>query len=186
MRGLIDLSFKERSALDGLLTQHIASRQFQRALALVLLDDGESIEEVSEHLLVSRRTVYNWVDRFKHRCELSPTERLLDGARSGRPATAQGIIEPFIEEVIDCDPREYGYNSTVWTAPLLGHYLHDVHQQSVSLRSIGAALARLRIHWKLPRHVLSRRAPFWRQAKGGSKTGSGAMSARWCSCSMRR
>src|ERR687888_1137722 len=147
--------------------QTTESWQYQRALALLLLDQGESVEEVAEQLFVSRQVIYKWVSWFEQRSALSPADRLLDSARSGRPVTARGIIDPLIDEVIDDDPRNYGYNSTVWTAELLRHYLSTHHQQDVSLGSIGYALARLRIRWKCPRHVLARQDPFWRQAKGG-------------------
>jgi hypothetical protein len=55
-------------------------------------------------------------------------DRLLDGERSGRPRTASGIIDRLIEEIIELDPREFGYRSTVWVATLLVHYVWDFHQ----------------------------------------------------------
>src|SRR5205807_671305 len=124
------------------------------------------------------RTIYDWVNRFNQRCGLFPKERIQDAARSGRPVTAKGIIDPLIDEIIDYDPRDYGYNSTVWTAELLRRYLSKYHRYDVSLRCIGYALARLGIRWKLPRYVLSRQDPFWQQAKGGLKRASGHTIAR--------
>ncbi len=69
--------------------------------------------------------------------------------------------------MIDLDPREFGYQSTVWTAALLVVYLSDVHHIAVSQRSVSYALERLRIVWKRPRYDLARRSRTWRQAKGG-------------------
>jgi transposase len=178
MSELIELSYKERSELEYLLSQRIESRQYQRVLALLLLDEGESVEEVAEQLRVTQRTVYNWAARFEQRDELSIEERVLDSARSGRPVTAKGIIEPLIEKVIDKDPRKYGYKSTVWTAQLLRRYLKEKKKREVSLRSIGYALSRMEISWKLPRYTLARQDLFWRQAKGGLKRASGHKSAR--------
>jgi transposase len=107
-------------------------------------------------------------------------ERLADAHRSGRPVSAKGIIDPLIDAVIDSDPRDYSYNSTVWTAPLLRRYLSQHHQQEVSVRSISYALERLGINWKHPRHTLGRRDPHWRQAKGGSNAASGSTHASSC------
>ena len=73
-----------------------------------------------------------WASRFEKRRELTLADRLLDGERSGRPRTASGIIDPLIDEIIELDPRELGYRSTVWVATLLVHYLWDFHQISVS------------------------------------------------------
>lgn len=167
MSDFIKLTDKQRIELEHLLTRHTDSRLYQRASALLLLDDGQSVEEIATSLRVSRQTVYNWAWRFQQRNEPSISKRLADAERGGRPVTVKGIIDPLIDVIIDSDPRDYGYNSTVWTAELLRRYLHEQHQQEASLRSIGYALVRLDIGWKHPRHTLARRDPLWRQAKGG-------------------
>jgi transposase len=167
MSDLIELTGKQRIELEHLLTRHTDSRLYQRAFALLLLDDGQSVEEIASSLRVSRQTVYNWVSRFQERHDLLLIQRLADAERVGRPVTVKGIVDPLIDAVVDSDPRDYGYNSTVWTAELLRRYLREQHQHEASLRSIGYALVRLRIRWKHPRHNLARRDPLWRQAKGG-------------------
>ncbi|MDQ3651624.1 MAG: hypothetical protein M3458_15400, partial [Acidobacteriota bacterium] len=58
------------------------------------------------------------------------------------------------------------------TAPLLVEYLRDEHQVVVSDDSVRAAIARLRMRWKRPRHHLALRPETWRQAKGGSNADS--------------
>jgi transposase len=131
------------------------------------LDEGETVEEVAQRLLVSRQTVYNWLLRFRQRSDQDLRSRLQDAPRAGRPPTALGIVDPLLEEVIDTDPRDYGYRHTVWTAALLQHYLRAAHSIIVCRRSIGLAIARLGIRWKRPRHVLGQRPETWRQAKGG-------------------
>jgi transposase len=178
MSDLIELTAKQRIELEHLLSRHADSRLYQRALALLLLDDGQSVEEVASALCVSRQSIYNWAWRFQQRGPVSAFQRLSDAKRLGRPATVKGIIDPLIDAVIDSDPRDYGYNSTVWTAELLRRYLSEQHQQEASLRSIGYGLVRLRISWKRPRHTLARRDVHWRQAKGGLKRASGATPGR--------
>jgi hypothetical protein len=49
-------------------------------------------------------------------------QRLADAPRPGRPRTADGGVDSWIAAVIDTDPRDLGYRSTVWTAPLLIFY----------------------------------------------------------------
>jgi transposase len=131
------------------------------------LDAGETVEEVAQHLLVSRQTVYNWLLRFRQRSDPDVRARLQDAPRGGRPPTALGIIDPLLEEVIDTDPRAYGYRHTVWTAALLRQHLRQAHGITVCRKSISLAIARLGIRWKRPRHVLGQRLATWRQAKGG-------------------
>lgn len=123
MNEVIHLSGRQRSLLESLLRNQCGSRQYQRALGLLLLDEGGSAAEVAAELHVSRRTIYNWARRLEQRETLPVGLRLLDDVRSGRPPTARGIIDPLIEAVIDEDPRDHGYNSTVWTAALLRLYL---------------------------------------------------------------
>lgn len=122
---------------------------------------------------VSRRPICYWQAHFRERQALELTARLGEGPRSGRPRTAAGSIDPLLESVLEQDPRELGYRSTVWTAPLLRQYVEDAHDLSVSRQSGSLALVRLRLRWKRPRHHLALRAPTWRQAKGGLNTGSG-------------
>lgn len=166
MSDIITLSFRERSALEQFLKSRASGEQIKRAQALLLLDEEEPVSAVAEALRVSRQTIYNWVNRFVAEPAADLTSRLSDAPRSGRPATAQGIIDPLIDAVIDSDPRDYEYNSTVWTADLLRLYLSQEHGIEVGLRSVGYALARLGLRWKRPRHTLLLRDPSWRQAKG--------------------
>src|SRR5215470_10499853 len=77
------------------------------------------------------------------------------------------FIDDLIDEVIESDPRQFGYRSTVWTAPLLRQYLAECYEIRVSLRRVSYALARLDLAWKRPRHDLIRCPSSWRQAKGG-------------------
>jgi transposase len=165
---LLTLSDREDKALENLVVRTKNAVHLRRAQALLWLDAGEPVPEVATRLRVSRRTIYNWVARFRGYSALALTARLSDGARSGRPRTAQGVIEPLILEVIDRDPRELGYRSTVWTAPLLTQYLAEQHHIQVSRQSVSLAIARVGLRWKRPRHDLARRGPTWQQAKGGS------------------
>lgn len=168
---LFALSYRERVALGGLAAHTEDAKVFCRANALLWLDDGESAEEVAERLRVSRQTVYNWAIRFQRRGEFDISARVADGPRRGRPRTAHGIIDPLIEEALDQNPEDFGYNSTIWTAPLLAQYLLEECGIEVSCDSVSLAIRRLRIRWKRPRHHLTLCPDTWRQAKGGLSTG---------------
>lgn len=161
------LTFRERQALSRIACSDPSAKELIRAQALLWLDEGDSPEEVAQHLLVSRQTVYNWLRRFQERSDPDLQARLQDAPRNGRPPTALGIIDPLLEQVIDTDPRDYGYHHTVWTASLLQYHLQEVHGISVCRKSVSLAIARLGLRWKRPRHVLAQRSETWRQAKGG-------------------
>ena len=163
---------KEHTALEKLINHIDNPSELRRAYALLWLADGDPVDEIARRLGISRQTVYNWAGRFHARRDLGPEQRLADAPRCGRPRTAYGIIDPLIEQVIDADPRDFGYRSTIWTAALLAQYLRDIHCIDVSSKSVSRAIDRLQIRWKRPRHRLALRSRTWRQAKGGSNAGS--------------
>jgi transposase len=163
----LKLGKRERLQLETLISGPQDVRLVRRAYALLWLNNGDAVTTVAARLSVSRQTVYAWVDRFQARTADRLKARLADAPRSGRPRTVTGVVDPWIEGVIETDPRQLGYHATVWTAPLLVCYLADHHQLTVSCQSVRLAIARLRLRWKRPRHQLALRSATWRQAKGG-------------------
>ena len=164
---LVTLSRQERRVIEQLITSTPEATTLRRAQAVLWLAQGESVAAVAERLHVTRQAIYKWATRLNECSAKELAAQLAAGARSGRPRTVAGIIDPLIDAIIDTDPRTLSYRSTVWTAPLLAQYLADHHQLFVSRPSVSLALQRLEIRWKRPRHQLSLRAKFWRQAKGG-------------------
>jgi transposase len=161
----------QRRQLLNLLAHTRDARQLRRAQALLWLHDGLPAAQVADLLHVRRQTVYNWAHSFVERRDWDLPGRLSDAPRSGRPATARGVIDPLIAAVIDRDPRDCGYRRTVWTAGLLRRHLADGHQIETSRKSVSRAIARLGLRWKRPRHRLALRPDTWRQSKGGSNAG---------------
>jgi transposase len=159
---------RQKRTLQEMIRVTRDARLLRRGQALLWQLEGESIAAVAERLEVSRQTVYNWIARFATGTG-SVAERLADAERSGRPATAKGRIDPFLADLIDTDPRDFGYAATAWTAPLLQKHLAEQHQAEGSVISVRRALHRLRRRWKCPRYRLALRPATWRQAKGGSR-----------------
>jgi len=164
---LLSLRAFERGQLQSFALHAPSGRECCRAQALLWLAEGDAPGDVAEQLGVTRQTLYNWVHRFQERDGGDVLARLQDGPRSGRPPTALGSIDPLIAAVIDEDPRQHGYHATVWTAPLLQHYLRDAQDLDISRKSVSRAIDRLGYRWKRPRYTLVSRPDTWRQAKGG-------------------
>jgi transposase len=175
---LMTLTAQEREGLQELAARTLHAGELRRAQALLWLDAGEGVQEVAGRLRVTRQTIYNWTKRFQVPSTLDVPARLATGHRPGRPRTVHGIRDPVILAVIDRDPRELGYRSTVWTALLLAYYLEQQHHIRVSRKSVSLAIGRLKLRWKRPRHDLARRPATWRQAKGGSNGAWPSGSAR--------
>jgi transposase len=165
----VELRPRERQVLEELTLHPPTASSLRRAQALLWLDEGESVQEVAERLQLSRQAIYQWVTHF-HACPHLPiAARVAAGSHPGRPRTVWGVIDPLLAAVLDSAPRDWGYEATVWTAPLVQPSLAEVHQLGVSRPSVSLALARLRLRGKRPRPHLARRAPTWGQAKGGLK-----------------
>lgn len=164
---LVTLRWRERRVIEELIRSTSEATTLRRAQAVLWLAQGESVAVVAERLHVTRQAVYKWATRINECSAKELAVQLAEAERTGRPRTVAGIIDPLIDAVIDTDPRSLDYRSTVWTAPLLAQYLADHHQMNVSRASVSLALARLKLSWTRPRHTLSLRAKFWRQAKGG-------------------
>ena len=164
----VALSDQERRALENLVAHPKDATVLRRAQALLWLNAGETVIEVATRLRVSRRTIYNWIQRFRSYSTVDLTTRLTESPWSGRPRTAGEVIEPLILAVIDRDPRELGYGATAWTALLLTRYLQKQHRSTISRQSVSRAMARLGLRRKRPRHRPARRPASWRRAHGGA------------------
>jgi transposase len=165
---LLALRPTERAVLASLAVSTRDAQQLRRVQALLWLDEGDAADEVADRLRVSRQVRDKWVTQFPQRQGEAMPVRVAPGTRSGRPPTAQGIIAPLIEAVMERDPRDLGYRSTVWTAPWLTPSLREAQALTVSRQSVSRALGRLPLRWQRPRHRLHRRLAPWRQAKGGA------------------
>jgi transposase len=163
----ISLSESEQTRLNNLLTTTDCAKTHRRVQAILWLDEGWQISEIALQLQVTRQTVSIWRTRFLDERTFPANQWLKDKPRLGRPRKAEGQLDAWINEVIDKDPRDFGYHCTTWTASLLVQYVNEFHQIVVGEETVRRALARLDIHWKRPRHDLAVKAHNWRQAKGG-------------------
>ena len=161
------LSDTEQTRLNNLLQTTDCAKTCRRVQAILWLDEGWQISEIALQLQVTRQTVSNWRTRFLDERTFPAVQWFQDKPHSGRPRKAEGQLDDWINEVIDEDPRDFGYHSTTWTASLLVQYLNEFHHVAVVEETVRRALARLDICWKRPRHDLANRSPTWQQAKGG-------------------
>lgn len=94
-------------------------RVVKRATGLRLLHQGHSPQEVVEILQVSDVTVYSW----HHRWQENGLEGLHDEPRPGRPPKADEAYRQAIDQALESDPTEHGYDFAIWTLERLGEHL---------------------------------------------------------------
>ena len=167
----VDLSPDERRELEHIVKYERDARMVKRAQALLWLNEGEKITVITHRLQVRRQTVYNWRKMYNARNKEPMRHRLQDRDRPGRPASKRKAVQEVVEEVMETNPRQWGYASAAWSSRLLCHYLRENHGLHVSRRTVRRALHQMGYRYKRPRYVLARRSPTWQQAKGGCSEG---------------
>lgn len=123
----------------------------RRLLAILALDEGESVAEVAERLGVTRQSVYNWARAFETG---GSTAALEDHYGGGRPTVWTEELETLLLTALQQRPDQFGYPGPNWTVPLLQAYLERCSGQRVSDDTIRRHLRCLDYVWKRFRYVL--------------------------------
>ena len=167
---LVQLSPRARTILSVVARSGAPGREVRRAQALLWLNSGETIQTVAIRLQVSRQMLYGLIARYETRSELPVVARIHDEAHTGRPATKRMLVKDSLEALLKTSPTAYGYRGQLWTIGMLKTQIERRYALKLSDDTVQRAVHELDYRYKRPRFVLARRAPFWRQAKGGSKT----------------
>ena len=163
----ISLTDSQRQELQHLARRGRDARVVRRAQGLLWLDQGEHPIAVAQRLGITRESVYAWLRRLQHQGAGALAEKLREQPRSGRPREKGQAVQELVQQVMDTQPSQYGYQAEGWTADLLRHHLKATQGIDASIATVRRCLKGLGYRWKRPRYVLARRGPFWRQAKGG-------------------
>lgn len=119
----------------------------ERILAVKLIASGQPVGRVVDMLGVGRRTVFQWQQQYR----LGGMEAM--GAKSGSGRPTKISEEQMVElrlMLFNSNPREWGFNSALWTRALTRELIHirfDVHLSKIT---VGRILKRLGIPAELP------------------------------------
>jgi hypothetical protein len=81
-RCIVSLSAEQRQELEALQRRtSVAAGLVKRARAILLLADGVSVSATSRLVVMERRHLYKWIERFRQQ----GVAGLQDGKRPGRP-----------------------------------------------------------------------------------------------------
>ena len=116
------LNDTELSTIEESLKRSESARVVKRATALRMLHLGQKPEQVSEVLSVSLPTIYEWFHRFRTEGESG----LDHHPRSGRPPTADENYITVLEETLETEPSELGYDFALWTIQRLNQHVSKV------------------------------------------------------------
>jgi transposase len=123
----------------------------QHATAIRLLHLGHGPDEVAEMMAVSKATIYNWHTRWRE----GGVEGLVNRPRSGRPTKATHEYVEELEEVLETDPTELGYDFTIWTVDRLRAHLEQQTGIRLSASRMRALLKKHDYVYRQPTHDLT-------------------------------
>ena len=147
----VQLTAAQRRQLQGRLRAAEEASYYRRLLALLALDEGDSVADVAERLGVTRQSVYNWARLYEAE---GTAAALQDRYGGGRPSVWTEEREALLVAALRQRPDQLGYPGPNWTIPLLQAYLERVGGLHVSEDTLRRQLRRLDYVWKRFRHRL--------------------------------
>jgi transposase len=85
-----------------------------RLHAVYQISKGKDAKELQEMYSSSHKSICNWV----HRYNAEGIEGLRDRPRCGRPSFLNDSQKSELDQVIRCNPMNYGYTTATWTGAL--------------------------------------------------------------------
>lgn len=141
---LVELS--KQALRDG------AYRVATRLHAVALNMEGKSAPEIAETLKVHRTKVCQWF----HRWQEDGIEGLLEGHRPGRPERLSKEQYQSLTDILDSGPVAYGFNSGVWTCPMVCRIIEDEFSINYHPAHISKILHELEFSVQRPKKILAR------------------------------
>ena len=135
----------------------------KRAQVIYSLHLGDSIKQIADRLLLTRKTIYNWHDRWL----ANGVDGLADKAKSGRPKKATTEYRQLLCKLIAEKPAHYGYQFAIWTNQRMRTHLARETGIQLSERAFGNLLKSEGYVYRRPKKDLShlQEAKGIRQAK---------------------
>src|SRR5436305_1279773 len=143
---LMQLTSRDREALEQAARHSTDARETRRALALLDLADGQKPGQVAARSRVGRSTVYEWAARWNDDAR-PKADRLRDAERSGRPPERRDAVAEVLAVLMPTAPTDHGYRHPTWTVPLLVAHPAREHQRAVSDTTVRRALHGLGYRW---------------------------------------
>ncbi len=125
---LLTLTETELEQIEQIIKTSKNSRMVKRATGIRMLHLGYNAGDVGQALSVSPPTIYSWFHRWK----AEGMKGLEHHPKSGRPAVADATYLQKVEETLEQDPGELGYDFTLWTVERLNQHVSQVTGKRIS------------------------------------------------------
>ena len=131
----IRLNQDEQIALESFRRQ-ASSRDSEKALMVLMSNDGKSVPEISRILKRNPHTVRDWLKRYIKK----GIKGLNRNFSPGRPNTIRLRVQDHIKKIITDSPLDHGYQDRTWSIPLLTHEVNNNLNIDTSAKTVTRAL----------------------------------------------
>lgn len=150
----IQLSNNQQIELKNYRKQ-ASSKDSEKALMVLLSNDGRSVSEISLMLKRNQHTIRDWLKRYKSQ----GIEGLHRNFSPGRPSTIRDKIKQHIGKIIKDSPASYDYQDNTWTVPLITFDVNKKLGINASSKTVTRALKNMGYVYKRPAKTIPGHAP---------------------------
>lgn len=144
------LSENELSVIRQAIAKDKRPEVRHRAMAIQLLHQGMKHQAVADMLAVSAGSIYKWHARWRE----GGLDALANQPKSGAPRKAGEAYWQRVGEVVEQDPRKFGYIFTVWTAERLIAHMATETDIELSVSRFRVVMREHGYVYRRPKHDL--------------------------------
>jgi len=149
----IQLSSEQQKAIECFRKQ-ASSKDSEKALMVLMSNDGRSVPEIAKLLKRNPHTVRCWLKRYRDH----GMKGLGRHFSPGRPDTLRVKVQEHIRKIIGHSPQEYGYQDRTWSVYLIHVEINKHLNINAGSRTVTRALKNMGYVYKRPSKAVSVRA----------------------------
>jgi len=150
----IQLSNEQRLEL-GKFRKQASSKDSEKALMILLSNDGKSVSEIALMLKRNQHTIRDWLKRYKTK----GIKGLKRKFSPGRPNDMREKIKQRIKTILRNSPIKYGYQDSTWRVPLITFEVNKNLNLNASAKTVTRALKNMGYVYKRPSKTIPGHAP---------------------------
>ena len=132
------------------------ARYQKRQLAVEAVQEGESPTIVSRVVKVPLRTLFYWLELYRH----GGYDALREGKRSGRPRKVNAAVLQWLYDAITLgDPRQHQFEFCLWTLGIVRVMLKRSHAIELSKSGVSRLLRHLGLSPQVPKYKSYKQDP---------------------------
>ncbi len=150
----IELSHAQQYELENFRRQ-ASSKDSEKALMILLSNDGKMVSEIAVMLKRNQHTVRDWLKRYQSQ----GIKGLYRNFSPGRPGTLREKIKEHISKKIKEPPSSFGYQDSAWSVPLITFDINKNLDVKTSSKTVTRALKNMGYVYKRPSKTVPGHAP---------------------------